>query len=56
MEANAFAAFWLDSESRAVAGMHINRWDDGIDPIADVVAAGRVLDAERLADPAQPLT
>jgi 3-phenylpropionate/trans-cinnamate dioxygenase ferredoxin reductase component len=45
-----FQAFWL-SNGRALAGMHVNLWDDGIDPIKAVVASGRSLDPERLADP-----
>jgi 3-phenylpropionate/trans-cinnamate dioxygenase ferredoxin reductase subunit len=49
-----FQAFWL-SGGRALAGMHVNLWDDGIDPIKEVVASGRVLDPVRLADPAVPL-
>ena len=49
-----FQAFWL-SGGRALAGMHVNLWDDGIDPIKEVVASGRVLDPHRLADPAVPL-
>jgi 3-phenylpropionate/trans-cinnamate dioxygenase ferredoxin reductase component len=49
-----FQAFWL-SGGRALAGMHINLWDDGIDPIKQVVASGRSLDADRLADPSVPL-
>jgi 3-phenylpropionate/trans-cinnamate dioxygenase ferredoxin reductase subunit len=49
-----FQAFWL-SGGRALAGMHVNLWDDGIDPIEQVVASGRSLDADRLADPSVPL-
>jgi 3-phenylpropionate/trans-cinnamate dioxygenase ferredoxin reductase subunit len=49
-----FQAFWL-SDGRALAGMHVNMWDDGIDPIKAVVASGRTLDPDRLADPAVPL-
>jgi 3-phenylpropionate/trans-cinnamate dioxygenase ferredoxin reductase component len=49
-----FQAFWL-SGGRAIAGMHVNLWDDGIDPIKAVVASGRTLDADRLADPSVPL-
>ena len=49
-----FQAFWL-SGGRALAGMHVNLWDDGIDPIKQVVASGRSLDADRLADPSVPL-
>ena len=49
-----FQAFWL-GEGRALAGMHVNLWDDGIDPIKAVVASGRTLDPDRLADAAVPL-
>ncbi|HET6919016.1 MAG TPA: FAD-dependent oxidoreductase [Jiangellaceae bacterium] len=49
-----FQAFWLNA-GRALAGMHVNLWDDGIDPIKQVVASGRSLDPDRLADPAIPL-
>ncbi|MBD0292829.1 MAG: FAD-dependent oxidoreductase [Jiangellaceae bacterium] len=49
-----FQAFWL-ADGRAIAGMHVNMWDDGIDPIKSVVASGRKLDAERLADRTVPL-
>jgi 3-phenylpropionate/trans-cinnamate dioxygenase ferredoxin reductase component len=54
LAAREFQAFWL-SGGRALAGMHVNLWDDGIDPIKEVVASGRVLDPDRLADPAVPL-
>jgi 3-phenylpropionate/trans-cinnamate dioxygenase ferredoxin reductase component len=49
-----FQAFWLNA-GRVLAGMHVNLWDDGIDPIKQVVASGRSLDPDRLADPAIPL-
>jgi 3-phenylpropionate/trans-cinnamate dioxygenase ferredoxin reductase component len=49
-----FQAFWL-SGGHALAGMHVNLWDDGIDPIKAVVASGRTLDADRLADRSVPL-
>jgi 3-phenylpropionate/trans-cinnamate dioxygenase ferredoxin reductase component len=49
-----FQAFWLGG-GRALAGMHVNMWDEGIDPIKRVVAAGRTLDPDRLADPDLPL-
>jgi 3-phenylpropionate/trans-cinnamate dioxygenase ferredoxin reductase component len=49
-----FQAFWL-SDGRALAGMHVNMWDDGIDPIKAVVASRRTLDPDRLADAAIPL-
>ena len=49
-----FQAYWLKN-GRALAGMHVNLWDDGIDPIKAVVASGRSLDPDRLADPTVPL-
>ena len=50
----AFHAVWL-SAGRALAGMHVNLWDDGIAPLEELVRSGRVLDAERLSDPEVPL-
>jgi 3-phenylpropionate/trans-cinnamate dioxygenase ferredoxin reductase subunit len=50
----AFQAFWL-RDARAVAGMHVNLWDDGIAPLEELVRSGRQVDAERLADPEIPL-
>jgi 3-phenylpropionate/trans-cinnamate dioxygenase ferredoxin reductase subunit len=35
--------------------MHVNLWDDGVAPLEELVRSGRVLDAERLADPSVPL-
>ena len=49
-----FQAFWL-GDGRALAGMHVNMWDDGIDPVKAVVASGRTLDLDRLSDPAVSL-
>jgi 3-phenylpropionate/trans-cinnamate dioxygenase ferredoxin reductase subunit len=49
-----FQAFWL-SNGRALAGMHVNMWDEGIDPIKAVVASARTLEPDRLADAAVPL-
>ena len=45
-------AFWLKDGS-ALAGMHVNDWD-AIDPIRQIVAAGRV-DVSRLRDQSVPL-
>lgn len=53
--AQAFQAFWL-SNGRVLAGMHSNMWDDGVDPIKELVASGRTVDRERLADPDVPLS
>ncbi|HEU0214333.1 MAG TPA: FAD-dependent oxidoreductase, partial [Jiangellaceae bacterium] len=43
-----FQAFWLH-RSRPIAAMHVNLWDEGIDPLKALVASGRALDADRLA-------
>lgn len=50
----AFHAFWLAGD-RVVAGMHINRWDDGIAPVRALIRSGRRVDPLRLADPSVPL-
>ncbi|HEX6335613.1 MAG TPA: FAD-dependent oxidoreductase [Jiangellaceae bacterium] len=50
----AFQAFWL-SGGRAIAGMHVNMWDDGIGPIEELVRSGRTVDPARLADSDVPL-
>ncbi|GAA5107268.1 NAD(P)/FAD-dependent oxidoreductase [Haloechinothrix salitolerans] len=51
----AFHAFWLRSD-RVVAGMHINRWDDGIQPAQQLIIGGTVMDPALLADPTVSLT
>ncbi|GAA4893254.1 3-phenylpropionate/trans-cinnamate dioxygenase ferredoxin reductase subunit [Stackebrandtia albiflava] len=50
----SFQAFWLSGD-RVVAGMHVNRWDEGIDPIRALVRGGGPVTAARLADPTVPL-
>jgi 3-phenylpropionate/trans-cinnamate dioxygenase ferredoxin reductase subunit len=49
-----FVAFWLDQESRVLAGMNVNVWDV-TDAIRELVRSGQPVDAEALADPAIPL-
>ena len=49
-----FIVFWLDRQ-RVVAGMNVNVWDVA-DQIADLVAARRPVDVQRLADVSIPLT
>jgi len=51
--AREFIAFWL-REDRVVAGMNVNVWDVA-EPIQRLIAAGRPVDARRLADPGVPL-
>jgi 3-phenylpropionate/trans-cinnamate dioxygenase ferredoxin reductase subunit len=48
-----FIAFWL-AGGRVLAGMNVNVWDV-TDPIKSLIRSGAVVDADRLADPAQPL-
>ncbi|MFE1767526.1 NAD(P)/FAD-dependent oxidoreductase [Streptomyces angustmyceticus] len=51
--AREFVAFWL-SGGRVLAGMNVNVWDV-TEPIRALVASGRAVDPERLADPGVPL-
>ncbi|WP_244194502.1 oxidoreductase C-terminal domain-containing protein [Amycolatopsis echigonensis] len=53
---NAFQAFWL-TDNHVTAGMHINRWDDGIDPINRLIHQDTPVDHRHrlLADRATPL-
>jgi 3-phenylpropionate/trans-cinnamate dioxygenase ferredoxin reductase subunit len=51
---DAFHAFWL-ADGRVVAGMHVNRWDEGIEPAKQLVRRRATVDAARLADPSIPL-
>jgi 3-phenylpropionate/trans-cinnamate dioxygenase ferredoxin reductase subunit len=46
----AYLAFWLDDDSRVLAGMHVNTWDT-IDAIKDLVRSKAPVDPARLADP-----
>ncbi|MBB2910096.1 3-phenylpropionate/trans-cinnamate dioxygenase ferredoxin reductase subunit [Streptosporangium becharense] len=54
LRARDFHAFWL-SGGRVVAGMHVNRWDEGIAPVQELIRGGAPADPGRLADPAIPL-
>ncbi len=54
LEERAFYAFWL-AGGRVVAGMHVNRWDDGIAPVQELIRGGASVDPARLADPSVPL-
>jgi 3-phenylpropionate/trans-cinnamate dioxygenase ferredoxin reductase subunit len=48
-----FIAFWLNG-GRVLAGMNVNVWDV-TDPIKAIIRSGVAVDADRLADPEQPL-
>ncbi|TCO19639.1 3-phenylpropionate/trans-cinnamate dioxygenase ferredoxin reductase subunit [Kribbella steppae] len=54
VDGQAFHAFWLTGEC-VVAGMHVNRWDDGIRPVEDLIRSRRSVDPDRLADTSVPL-
>ncbi|MFT7867992.1 MULTISPECIES: NAD(P)/FAD-dependent oxidoreductase [Amycolatopsis] len=54
-DAEAFHAFWLTG-GRVVAGLHVNKWDEGLDAVRELILSGRTVDPDRLADPEQPLT
>jgi 3-phenylpropionate/trans-cinnamate dioxygenase ferredoxin reductase component len=51
----AFHAFWL-AGGRVVAGLHVNRWDEGLDAVRELIRGGRTVDPDALADPARSLT
>lgn len=51
---HAFYAFWLAGR-RVLAAMHVNLWDDGIDPAKQLILDGHDVDPDRLADPSVPL-
>jgi 3-phenylpropionate/trans-cinnamate dioxygenase ferredoxin reductase subunit len=52
VDGRAFHAFWLRGDV-VQAGMHVNLWDDGIDPVKEIV--GKPVDRDRLADADVPL-
>jgi 3-phenylpropionate/trans-cinnamate dioxygenase ferredoxin reductase subunit len=49
-----YMVFWLDGQSRVVAGMNVNIWDVS-DQIQQLIRAKRPVDPDRLADPSVPL-
>jgi 3-phenylpropionate/trans-cinnamate dioxygenase ferredoxin reductase component len=49
VDGQAFHAFWLAGD-RVVAGMHVNRWDDGIGPVEELIRSRQSVDPDRLAD------
>lgn len=52
--AREFVAFWLDADSRVLAGMNVNIWD-ATDDIKALVNSRRTVDPQRLADVSVPL-
>lgn len=51
--AREFIAFWL-ADNKVLAGMNVNVWDV-TEPIKELIASGREVDPERLANPDVPL-
>ncbi|GAH34038.1 unnamed protein product [marine sediment metagenome] len=49
-----FTVFYLDAESRVLAGMNVNVWE-GLDDIKELIRSRKPVDASRLADPDVPL-
>jgi hypothetical protein len=49
-QAREFVAFWLDAESRVLAGMNVNVWDV-TDPIKALIRSRNAMNASLLADP-----
>jgi 3-phenylpropionate/trans-cinnamate dioxygenase ferredoxin reductase subunit len=54
VDGQAFHAFWLADE-HVIAGMHVNRWDDGIAPVEELIRRRQSVDPDRLADTSVPL-
>ncbi|MCV7075431.1 NAD(P)/FAD-dependent oxidoreductase [Mycobacterium szulgai] len=50
-----FVAFWLDGDSRVLAGMNVNIWDV-LDDVKALIRSRASVDVERLADPQSPLS
>jgi 3-phenylpropionate/trans-cinnamate dioxygenase ferredoxin reductase subunit len=50
LEGRSFHAFWLNA-NKVVAGMHVNRWDDGIAAVDELIRGHVTVDPARLADP-----
>ena len=54
LTARAFQAFWL-VDGRVAAAMHVNRQDEGMEPLQDLIRARKQVDRANLADPNVPL-
>lgn len=48
-ESGAFHAAWLDGD-RIMAAMHVNMWDDGLEPLQNLIRGGATVDRDRFAD------
>src|SRR5699024_2587512 len=54
LQDRAFQAFWLEA-GRVVAAMHVNRRDEGIVPLQELIRSGNQISSAALADPDVPL-
>jgi 3-phenylpropionate/trans-cinnamate dioxygenase ferredoxin reductase subunit len=54
VDGREFVAFWLDGQSRVLAGMNVNIWDV-LDDIKSLIRSKTVVDPDKLADPQAPL-
>lgn len=50
VDGREFVAFWLDAESRVLAGMNVNIWDV-LDDVKTLIRSQNPVDPDRLADP-----
>lgn len=55
LDSREFVAFWLDADERIMASMNVNIWDVP-DAVGPLIADGRPVDPEALADPEVPFT
>ncbi|MDN5755639.1 MAG: FAD-dependent oxidoreductase, partial [Micrococcaceae bacterium] len=55
LAADRFHAFWLVDDV-VVAGLHVNAWDEGIEPVQELIRSQARVDPAELANPAVPLT
>ncbi|GAA1592633.1 FAD-dependent oxidoreductase [Kribbella hippodromi] len=55
LSADAFQAFWL-TNNQVVAGLHVNLWETGLQPIEDLIRNHPSVDPTHLANPTHPLT
>lgn len=54
LAAHEFHAFWV-ADHVVVAGMHVNAWNEGIEPVQDLIRSRIRVDPAVLADPTTPL-
>lgn len=55
LSARQFVAFWLDAQRRILAAMNVNVWDVP-DQVRPLIAGKTIVDPDKLADPATPLS